>query len=79
MSSITTQLLLTIVCSNKELCSRTTELVICKKYTWSRCQCHYLQHSRDSPFEWIKTISLLNICIRETPPAWTIFKARGTG
>ena len=46
---------------------------------WSRCQCHYLQHSRDSPFKWIKTLSLLNVCIRETPPAWTIPKARGTG
>lgn len=23
--------------------------------------------------------TLLNICIRETPPAWTIPKARGTG
>lgn len=28
---------------------------------------------------WIKTISLLNVCIRETPPAWTISKVRGTG
>lgn len=29
--------------------------------------------------KWIKTISLLNVCIRETPPAWTISKVRGTG
>lgn len=48
------------------------------------CKAEYIRsanisNSRDSPFKWIKTISLLNVCIRETPSAWTIPKARGTG
>lgn len=37
------------------------------------------QNVRGSIPLWIKTISLLNVCIRETPPAWTISKVRGTG
>ena len=47
---------------------------------WDKYELHHRARLATKPgLEWIKTISLLNICIRETPPAWTIPKARGTG